>query len=176
MLNENILYYRKRAKLSQEELAGKVGVSRQAVSKWELGEATPEVEKLVALAQVFGVTTDELLRQTPPAPDSSPEPDSPAPPGRIGRMVGRYGWLAGVYLALYGLGLALSGGFARFLLQRLFQPLLRPDSPFTHSEAIAIPRFFLLAVTLILAAGILLLAGGIVLTVYLKQRGTPKKR
>ena len=92
MLNENILYYRKRAKLSQEELAGKVGVSRQAVSKWELGEATPEVEKLVALAQVFGVTTDELLRQTPPAPDSSPKPDSPAPPGRIGRMVGRYGW------------------------------------------------------------------------------------
>ena len=36
-LNEKILYYRKRAKLSQEELAARVGVSRQAVSKWELG-------------------------------------------------------------------------------------------------------------------------------------------
>ncbi len=44
MLNENILYYRKRAKLSQEELAGKVGVSPAGGRKWELGEATPEVE------------------------------------------------------------------------------------------------------------------------------------
>ena len=60
-LNEKILYYRKKTGLSQEALAAKVGVSRQAVSKWELGETTPDVEKLVILAKVFGVTTDELL-------------------------------------------------------------------------------------------------------------------
>lgn len=51
-LNEKIYYYRKAIKLSQEELAERVGVSRQSVSKWELGEATPEVEKLLALAGV----------------------------------------------------------------------------------------------------------------------------
>lgn len=51
-LNEKIYYYRKAMKLSQEELAERVGVSRQSVSKWELGEATPEVEKLLALAGV----------------------------------------------------------------------------------------------------------------------------
>lgn len=60
-LSEKILYYRKRDGLSQEALAAKVGVSRQAVSKWEVGDATPELDKLVALAKTFGVTTDELL-------------------------------------------------------------------------------------------------------------------
>ncbi len=54
-LGEKINYYRKRSKLSQEELAERVGVSRQAVSKWELGDATPEVEKLLAgIALVLG--------------------------------------------------------------------------------------------------------------------------
>ena len=50
-LHEKIHYYRTIAKLSQEDLAALVGVSRQAVSKWELGEATPEVSKLMALAR-----------------------------------------------------------------------------------------------------------------------------
>ena len=50
-LNEKIYYYRKRAKLSQEELAAQVGVSRQAVSKWELGDATPELDKLAQRAE-----------------------------------------------------------------------------------------------------------------------------
>ena len=81
-LNEKILYYRKRAGLSQEALAAKVGVSRQAVSKWELGDTVPELEKLVALAKAFGVTTDELLgleepaqgaEQTAPQPSRFPE-------------------------------------------------------------------------------------------------------
>ena len=58
-LNEKILYYRKAAKLSQEELAVQIGVSRQAVSKWELDAAMPEIDKLLALARIFGVTTDE---------------------------------------------------------------------------------------------------------------------
>lgn len=68
-LNEKIYYYRKRAKLSQEELAAQVGVSRQAVSKWELGDATPELDKLAALAKAFRVTTDELLSEGEPEAD-----------------------------------------------------------------------------------------------------------
>ena len=65
-LNEKILYYRKAAKLSQEELAVQIGVSRQAVSKWELDAAMPEIDKLLALARIFGVTTDELLSEDDP--------------------------------------------------------------------------------------------------------------
>ena len=55
-LNEKIAYYRRQGKLSQEELAARVGVSRQAVSKWELGEAAPDINKLLALARAFDVT------------------------------------------------------------------------------------------------------------------------
>ena len=57
-LSEKILYCRKKAGLSQEALAEKLGVSRQAISKWETGESVPELSKLVLLARAFDVTTD----------------------------------------------------------------------------------------------------------------------
>ena len=71
-LSEKIAYCRKRAGLSQEELAARVGVSRQAVSKWELGDASPDINKLLALAKTFGVTTDWLLSEEGPAPEAGP--------------------------------------------------------------------------------------------------------
>jgi len=55
---------RKRVGLSQEELAGKLNVSRQAISKWERGEAVPDVTNLIALSKLFGVTVDDLLTGT----------------------------------------------------------------------------------------------------------------
>ena len=125
-LNEKIAYYRRDRRLSQEELAAQVGVSRQAVSKWELGEASPDVGKLLALAKAFGVTTDHLLsedeepeRAAPPAPpqEAAPPPPAEAPgqdmlsrlPGFIKYMVRRWGWLAGIYIALGGLAPSLFG-------------------------------------------------------------------
>lgn len=58
----NRLYeYRKKNNLSQEELAEKLGVSRQAVSKWERSEASPDTDNLIALAKLYGVTLDELV-------------------------------------------------------------------------------------------------------------------
>ncbi len=57
-----LLQYRKLNNLSQEELAEKIGVSRQAISKWERAEASPDTDNLVLLAEVYGVTLDELLR------------------------------------------------------------------------------------------------------------------
>lgn len=120
-LNEKIYYYRKRAKLSQEELAAQVGVSRQAVSKWELGDATPELDKLAALAKAFRVTADELLSEGEPEADGEKREERQtqefsyqkergrAAWGFLERMAHRYGWLAGVYVALSGLGTALVG-------------------------------------------------------------------
>lgn len=125
-LNEKILHYRKAAKLSQEELAELVGVSRQAVSKWELGESTPDVDKLLSLARAFGVTTDELLSEAEPAAapsqeeqarteaGSAPSVDIDKLTGKLGRLVKRYGWLAGVYIALSGLGATVIGALARW--------------------------------------------------------------
>ena len=56
-----LLQYRKKAGLSQEELAEKIGVSRQAVSKWERSEASPDTDNLVILAELYGVSLDEML-------------------------------------------------------------------------------------------------------------------
>lgn len=61
-LSEKILKLRKVNSMSQDDLAEKVGVSRQSISKWESGQATPELEKLLLLASVFNVTTDSLLQ------------------------------------------------------------------------------------------------------------------
>ena len=137
-LNEKIAYYRREGKLSQEELAARVGVSRQAVSKWELGEATPEVDKLLSLARAFGVTTDELLsgeepaggpEQATPSQEEPPVytvPNTPASDsidratGLIGRLIRRYGWLAGVYIAVGGLPFAIIGALARWGFGAMF--------------------------------------------------------
>ena len=59
-LHEKIFNQRRLKGLSQEELAEKIGVSRQAVSKWETGEALPEITKLKALADIFGVIDDRI--------------------------------------------------------------------------------------------------------------------
>ncbi len=61
-LAEKIYELRKTNKLSQEQLAEKIGVSRQSISKWESGETLPELERVVALSEVFDVTTDYLLK------------------------------------------------------------------------------------------------------------------
>ena len=59
----NRLYeYRKNSGLSQDQLADKIGVSRQAVSKWERGEASPDTDNLIALSEVYSVTLDELIK------------------------------------------------------------------------------------------------------------------
>lgn len=67
-----LLQYRKQNKLSQEELAEKIGVSRQAVSKWERAEASPDTDNLIMLSKVYGVTLDELLN----APEEKEEPEA----------------------------------------------------------------------------------------------------
>ena len=58
----NILYQlRKQKGLSQEELANRLNVSRQTVSKWEVGDSTPDMEKLVAMSDLFDVSLDKLV-------------------------------------------------------------------------------------------------------------------
>lgn len=64
---DRIQYLRKTKGLSQEELANKVGVSRQAVSKWESGQSTPDIEKIIIMSELFEVTTDYILKGVEPA-------------------------------------------------------------------------------------------------------------
>lgn len=61
-LSEKLIQLRKANNMTQEELADKINVSRQSISKWELGQAIPELEKLVSLSEIFSVSTDYLLK------------------------------------------------------------------------------------------------------------------
>ena len=62
-LSEKILHLRTQRGMSQEELAAALAVSRQSVSKWETGQSVPDLDKLIRLADLFGVTVDELVRE-----------------------------------------------------------------------------------------------------------------
>lgn len=62
VFNEKLMELRKKKGLSQEELGYDLGVSRQTVSKWELGETTPEMSKLVAMSELFKVSIDSMAR------------------------------------------------------------------------------------------------------------------
>ena len=188
-LSEKIYYYRKKAKLSQEELAARVGVSRQAVSKWELNDALPEVDKLAALAKAFGVTADELLSPAEPG-EGTPPPEPPRPQhwSFWERLIRRYGWLAGVYIALSGAGIALVGGLARFAFGRMFRVTVGDrlsgmgwdvggfpaelEGYFGMSTGVSsMGSVFLTIAAAILAVGLLTLAAGIILAIVLWRKG-----
>lgn len=62
--NEKLIELRKKSGLSQEELGYKLNVTRQTVSKWELGQTTPEMDKLTELSKIFNVTADDLLNDS----------------------------------------------------------------------------------------------------------------
>lgn len=76
MIKDNLVMLRKLNEYSQEEIAEKIGISRQAYGKWEKGETIPDVEKCAKLAEVYGVTVDSLIgtekmddnTMLPPAP------------------------------------------------------------------------------------------------------------
>ena len=195
-LPEKILYCRKRAGLSQEAFAGQIGVSRQAVSKWETGDAEPEISKLRLLASTFNVTVDWLLNddqpileQAMPTPGADSEPKQSsnwvdAVPGMIGRLLRRYSWLFGVYLAVGGIMFAGLGALARTISINMFSGLnyrfpgdignfegfnAQRDglfSNFAFGNPVAMMGSF------IMAFGIFLIIAGIVLAIVLKKNKT----
>ena len=169
-LSEKICLCRKKQGLSQEALAQILGVSRQAVSKWETGDSEPEISKLKLLAQTFGVTVDWLLSQedTPPEPPRASE--APAYPDwldhlprSVGRLVRKYGWLAGGYFVLVGLGMAAVGGLGRYLVRAMMPPMGFWDGPAMPSP-VTIMGGFMMAV-----GGVVALLG-LILAIYLKKK------
>ena len=64
MLKENLIMLRNIHGFSQEEIAEKIGISRQAYAKWENGATVPDIEKCMRLAEVYGVTIDSLVKTT----------------------------------------------------------------------------------------------------------------
>lgn len=74
-LGQRIHELRTAAGLSQEQLAERLDVSRQAISKWELDASTPDLERLVLLSRLFSVSLDQLASGTLPGAAAPKEPD-----------------------------------------------------------------------------------------------------
>ncbi len=95
-LADKIIYYRTRLSMSQEELAYKIGVSRQSVSKWEMDQADPRIDKIVQMCALFGVTADELIRDEVPTAAESVG----AKPKKSGKYFGTDGFRGEFNVAL----------------------------------------------------------------------------
>ena len=172
-LQDKILYCRKKAGLSQEALAQILGVSRQAVSKWETGDAVPEISKLISLAKTFGVTTDWLLSEADPNEDNlnvSPKEEIKTSwidslPGMIGRLIKRFGWVFGVYLAVIGAVFTGMGLLARYMVYRMLNGNIFGGQMNSSFSNMAANNPVSILGTIIMITGIILLITGTILAV-----------
>ena len=186
-LNEKIYLCRKKAGLSQDALAERLGVSRQAISKWETGESVPDTGKLMPLANALGVSLDWLLSE------DGPEEAAAASPGRgtdgagstaraqaFRRGVKRWCWLAGVLLAVCGAYFIYQAAIAKLAVSGLLN-LINIDGGLTGTTVLVngvdTPIGDLLAnnpvsaiSTVWLVIGIVLVLAGAVLAVFLKKK------
>lgn len=186
-LGEKIYQARKKLGMSQETLAMQVGVSRQAVSKWETGETEPEIAKLRALSEVLGVSADWLLDETEAACDTEQTTELAETqrvehtwvdllPKTIQTLIKQYRWLAGVRMAVSGalfiaMGLvgkaiarsmeAMSGGF-------LTSEIVMDGMENVMYKAPTNPLDIMLG--FIIAIGVIALIGGVLLAVMLKKK------
>lgn len=76
---DKLITLRKKAGWSQEELAEKLNVTRQSVSKWEGAQSVPDIDKILQLSCLFGVTTDYLLKDDAAEPEYTEDDTSPLP-------------------------------------------------------------------------------------------------
>lgn len=98
-IGEKILRMRKARGWSQEELADRIGVSRQAVSRWESDSAKPDADKIIALCDLFGVSADYLLREDCAGEGTAVVAPKPQRKWNVGRiLLGLYAVLSGVCL------------------------------------------------------------------------------
>ncbi len=184
-LHEKIFRCRRQLGLSQEELAERIGVTRQAVSKWEQGISTPELDSLVALAKIFGVTTDYLLsdaEQMPKTQQPSGEKQDwlDRLPGVLQRGFRRYGWLLGVRLAVAGGLFAGLGALGKAMAESMSStmngfvdvfegfPMTDPFQQQMNQMIANEPVSILCSVLMIF--GLVLMAAGIVLAIWLKKK------
>lgn len=120
-LSEKILSLRKQHGISQEELAEKLNVSRQAISRWEVGSAQPDASNVLHLSKLFGVTTDYLL-------NDDYESDHDVPVVKYTEIAVKKKFKKIIALCLAGFG--LFGNFIIYLLSRFIEvmvPVIKRD-------------------------------------------------
>lgn len=136
-LGQRIQALRKQHNLSQEALGEKLGVSRQAVSRWEMDGAVPEVDKLIAMSRLFGVSLDGLL-QVEETGGSAQESEWAAGSGR--KLVHLLAALC-VVLALTAVGSLLGTLYFRHELLLILDPPEPPEFPIETVEYAFRPNY-----------------------------------
>lgn len=137
-LGQRIQALRKQHGLSQEALGEKLGVSRQAISRWEMDGAVPEVDKLIAMSKLFHVSLDQLLGVEP-----SKQPQVKKP-----RL--RPSWPTTLLAVLLAVSLALNAYFYSRVL-KLLDPPTAPLSPVETVEYAFLPDYETMTVDLALS-------------------------
>ena len=129
-LGQRIQELRKQHNLSQEALGEKLGVSRQAISRWEMDGAVPEVDKLIAMARLFHLTVGQLLGEEALASSAPSAPEEPPRSSRCSRPLL-------VLCAVLALTAVVASGLAFSFYQRLdhlLHPPLLPQAPVSQVE------------------------------------------
>ena len=121
--HEKLYVLRKAANMTQSDLAEKLNVSRQAVSRWEMGTAKPEVDTLIAMSNLFDVTLDDLLKNKEEAP-AQENPEPPVSNPSFWHFVPSKWWV----FAVIGIGWKM----LRYVL--LFVTMYKPDWVMHFSE------------------------------------------
>lgn len=164
-IGDRIAKYRRNQGLSQEELAEKLGISRQSVSKWERNESLPEADKIPLLAQVFSITTDELLTGGEPKAQQAPPPSRRQGAGAwVCWLFRRWGWVGGLILAGYGAAIMGVG----FIGKAAFRSMLPPMEIFTDGVTFGQPAF--LITNLAIGIGGAVVLGGLVAALVLWRK------
>jgi len=114
-LGEKILKLRKEKGLSQEALAEQLGTTRQAVSKWESEQSTPDVDKIIIMSDLFGVTTDYLLKGIEAAE---------AQERKGTEVAGKVLYIASTAFVVIGLLCALGGWYAQQSMEAVWGSMI----------------------------------------------------
>ena len=120
--HEKLYTLRRQSHMTQADLAERLNVSRQAVSRWEMGTAKPEVDTLIAISDLFGVTLDELLKNRESTPEDVPEPPGELPLFRT--FLPKKWWVPGmaaVICKLLSLGILLLMALAPGYCQNYYE-------------------------------------------------------
>lgn len=174
-LGGKIYKLRKARGMSQERLAEEIGVSRQAVSKWELNESSPDTAKIVAISQLFDISTDYLLgNEMEPKEESVTTIELPKNHqfSFIERIIKEKGYMAGYIFAGYAVALLIMTRLANYIFGSMIEPpegfgVTMADLPF----AMKAPLYVTDALSIL---AILFIIGGLVFAWYFKGRNKKK--
>ena len=168
---EKLLKLRKAKSLSQEQLAAELAVSRQAVSKWELGESLPDSDKLLLISKTLGVTTDYLLSGDVDQSVTAPSPtrnNSELTMNSVWNAIQRKGYLAGYFIS----GLAILALLLLRVVYFIFKETLTPPEGFgfTLADMPMQAKFPLYFVNVLSVVAIIVFFSGLVFVGYSKKK------